>query len=371
MTPRENFVRCMHFQPVDRVPNFELGYWGQTLERWIAEGMPRAAAEGGGFYGHAFFGLDERPFLPVNLGPLPPFAYEVFEEDERYIVFRDGDGAVRKALKTGTVRGTRPSMDQYIAFAVQTPEDFARLRQGFDPRSPGRYPEDFAAWAAQFREREVPLCAVPNAAFGLYSHARRFLGTENLSYAWYDYPKMMHEMMDFFTDFAIETLRPGLEAVQCDYFNIFEDFAYCAGPLVSPAIFRAFMLPRYQRLISFVRSFGIDIIWLDSDGNFEVLIPMLLEAGVTCIWPLEVAAGMDPRRLRRQYGRDLALSGGIDKRVLARDKAAIRAELEAKIPPLVEEGGYIPTLDHTVPPDVPYENWLYYLELKTELLARG
>ena len=96
---------------------------------------------------------------------------------------------------------------------------------------------------------------------------------------------------------------------------------------------------------------------------------MLIEAGITCIWPLEVAAGNDPRELRRRFGRRVAISGGIDKRCLAGDRQAIKAELEAKIPALVREGGYIPTLDHSVPPDVPYSNFLYYLELKIELMS--
>jgi len=366
---RESFLRCMRFEPAERVPNFELGYWGQTIERWLAEGMPPEAAESGGLYGHPFFGIDERPALPVRLGPMPPLGSEVLEDTDRYIVVRDGDGAVRKGLKEGEMRGTRPSMDQYISFAIREPDDFERLKERFDPHTPGRYGEDLGVLASRFADREGPLCAVPNGAFGLYSHLRRYLGTEGLSYAWYDHPRLMHEMLDFFTDFLIETLRPGLAAVACDYFNFFEDMAFKTGPLISPPLFREFLLPRYRRIVEFLHGCGIDIIWLDSDGNCDVLLPMLVEAGITCFWPLEVAAGNDPRALRRRFGRRLALSGGIDKRVLALDRAAIRAELEAKIPPLLEEGGYIPTLDHSVPPDVSYENWLYYLEIKSQMLG--
>ncbi len=369
MTTRERFIRCMRFEPVDRPPNFELGYWGQTLERWIAEGMPPEQAGAGGFYGHEFFGIERREYVPVNFGPIPPFGPEVIEETDRYMLLRDEYGQVRKALKEGTARGTRASMDQYISFAVEKPEDFERVKERFDPTAPGRVPEDLDAFAEKHKERDYPLCAVPNAAFGLFSHARRLMGTERLCYAWYDWPELMHEMMDFFTEFAIETLRPVLKRVECDYFNIFEDFAFKTGPLVSPPIFERFLLPRYKRLTQFLHDHGIDIIWFDSDGNFDVLVPMLIEAGITCIWPLEVAAGNDPRELRRRFGRQLAVSGGIDKRVLASDKQAIRAELEAKIPALVREGGYIPTLDHSVPPDVPYSNFLYYLDLKVELMS--
>jgi len=369
MTIRESFLRCMRFEPVDRVPNFELGYWGHTVERWLAEGMPPEEANRGGFYGHAFFGVDDRPHLPINFGPVPSLGYQVIEETDRYLVCRDEDGALRKALKEGTVRGTRPSMDQFISFAVQKPEDFERLKEHFDPHSPGRYPDDFADVVARLEQRDTPLCVVPNGAFGLFSHLRRFLGTEGVSYAWYDQPRLLHDMLDFFTDFAIETLRRGLEAIRCDYFNFFEDFAFKNGPLISPRIFREFLMPRYRRIIEFVRSHGIDIIWFDSDGNFDPLIPMMIDVGVTCIWPLEVAASNDPREIRRRFGHRLAFSGGIDKRALTGDKAAIRAELEAKIPALLADGGYIPTIDHAVSPDIPYDNWRYYLKLKSEMLG--
>jgi uroporphyrinogen decarboxylase len=90
--------------------------------------------------------------------------------------------------------------------------------------------------------------------------------------------------------------------------------------------------------------------------------------GVTVHWPLERAAGMDPVEVRRRYGHALGLAGGIDKRELTKDFAAIDAELE-RIAPLIEDGGYIPTLDHAVPPDIPYANWLYYLERKAKLLG--
>jgi uroporphyrinogen decarboxylase len=369
LTVRESFLRCMKFQPVDRVPNWELGYWGQTADRWIEEGMPPEEADSGGFHGHAFFGIDNRPFLPVNFNPIPLLGGEVIEETDRYVVSTDGDGATRKALKEGTSRGTRPSMDQWLSAFVQRPEDLERVKECLDPHAPGRCPDNLEEVAAGYRDLTDPLGAVPNGAFGFYSHMRRFMGTEGLSYAWYDWPDAIHDFLEHLTEFCIETLRPWLGTVRCDYFNFFEDFAFKTGPLVSPPIFREFLLPRYKRITEFIRSQGIDVIWFDSDGNFDPLIPLVMEAGVTCIWPLEVASNNDPREIRRRYGHSLALSGGIDKRELSRDKAAIRAELEAKIPALLEDGGFIPTIDHAIPPDISYDNWLYYLELKSEMLG--
>jgi len=74
---------------------------------------------------------------------------------------------------------------------------------------------------------------------------------------------------------------------------------------------------------------------------------------------------MDPVKIRREYGEEIALYGGIDKRSLAADKKYVRKEVYRKIPRMIELGGsYVPTVDHTVPPDVPLEIFFYYIQLK-------
>ena len=364
MTPRERFLRCMRFQTVDRVPYWELGAWGQTFERWLAEGMPEGAVGEDVWRGSEMWMTDRRDFVNVNVMAWPPFEHRVIEEDDRTVVFVDGDGVTRLAMKEGTVLGTRPSMDQFLSFPVETREDFAAIKERFRPVPAERYPDDFGEQAARWRERDYPLCLLTNATFGLYSMLRRWMGTERLSFAWYDEPALVHEMLDFLVEFFVTLTEPALDAVQVDYFNFFEDLAYKTGPLLSPATFREFLVPRYRELIGFLRGHGVDVITYDSDGNIEVLIPDLIDVGVTMIWPCECAAAMDVRALRAQYGTDLALCGGIDKRELARGRDAIDREVIGKLVPMLEQGGFIPTVDHTVPPDVSRADFLYYLKVK-------
>jgi len=369
MTMRERFVGCLSFEPIDRVPNHELGIWGQTHDRWLTEGMPQSAIREGWFDGVEYFGLDRREFINIGLGMIPGFEAEVLQETDRYVIARNYEGIVTKALKQGTVHGTRASMDQYLRFPVETREDFTQLKKRYEPSNPLRYPTYWDSRCVSWQGRDHPLCLCVNCAMGLYSNLRRWMGTENLSYAFYDQPDLVHEMVEFVADFTIETLGRAVQDVDIDYFNYFEDFACKSGPLFSPDVFRRFFLPHYQRINEFLNTHGIDIISLDSDGNTEALLPLLIEAGITMHWPLEIASDMDPVRLRKQYGHDLALSGGIDKRELTKDRRAVELEVMAKIPALVADGGYIPTLDHTFPPDIPYDNFLYYLELKQKCLC--
>jgi len=358
----------MEFKKVDRIPNYELGLWGQTIQEWFQQGLPQDALYFSWFEGEPYFKIDRRAFAPINIGMIPAFEYEVLEEDERTITARHENGIVTKALKEGTVRGTRMCMDQYISFPVTDRKSFQDIKKRYNPYSPIRYPLWWDEMVKMWKTRTYPLCLLTNGSFGLYSQLRRWVGTENISYLFYDDPAFVEEMIEFNTEFLLALVEKALNEIDFDYFNFFEDFAGKGGPLISPEIFKKFFAPYYRKIIDRFRKAGIKYFWLDSDGNCEVLIPLMIESGITCLWPLEQASDMDPVRLRKTFGKEIALVGGIDKRVLQKGKKEIEQELYSKIPVLVESGGYIPTIDHTVQPDTPFENFHYYLELKMKLL---
>jgi uroporphyrinogen decarboxylase len=158
-----------------------------------------------------------------------------------------------------------------------------------------------------------------------------------------------------------------LEKIQVEYFVLNEDMAMKGGPLLSPDTYRTFIYPHLKRLVEFFRSYGTRYIALDTDGDPTVLIPVMMDAGVDTVWPIERASDVDPLTWRKRFGKSLRLWGGVDKRVLARGPDAIRAHLRELIP-LIEEGGYIPTVDHTVQPDVSWDNFRYYMDYKMALL---
>ena len=360
----------MEYRPVDRVPNYEAGVWVQTRERWETEGLDKHSLHWDWFTGEELFGMDAREYIPVDFGMRPPFESETIEENDRHIVFRDALGRVRKALKEGSIGGSRTSMDQYLRFAVHSRADFAKLKKRYVADLGSRYP---ACWREimlpRWQKRDHVLVLGRNCStLGFYWRCRDWMGTENLSYAWYDMPELMHEMMEFIADFTIEVARPVVESVEIDYVFINEDMAMKNGPLLSPDTYREFIFPHMRRLVEFLKSNRVSYVIVDSDGNTEPLIPLLLDAGVDGLWPLERAAqDTDPYFLREKYGKQLRLWGAVDKRELARGPEAIDNHLRSFVP-LIEEGGFIPTVDHTVPPDVSFENFRYYLERKCELL---
>ena len=102
-------------------------------------------------------------------------------------------------------------------------------------------------------------------------------------------------------------------------------------------------------------------------GDVWKLLPLWIEGGVTVVYPFEVAAGMDIVEVRKAFPK-LGIISGIDKRVIAQGKAAIDRELEAKVPFMLQHGGYIPTVDHHVPPDTSFENFKYYREKLNQII---
>jgi uroporphyrinogen-III decarboxylase len=127
--------------------------------------------------------------------------------------------------------------------------------------------------------------------------------------------------------------------------------------------------PYYRAIWEPLAERGAKIFQMDTDGNINAVIPALLDCGVTCIYPMEPAAGMDAVEVRRQYGRKLAMLGGIDKHVLRESKPAIRRELEYKLQPLLRDGGCVFGLDHQIPNGTPLENYRYYVDTGREILG--
>ncbi len=176
---------------------------------------------------------------------------------------------------------------------------------------------------------------------GYYWVLRSLAGVEVTSYLVYDEPALVEELFDRLEAQILEGMRRAFAVCTPDVVGYGEDIAYKNGPLLSPAMFRRIMLPRYRRALELAQAHGVDLTWYDSDGDVRQYIPDYLAVGINGLAPCEVAAGMDPVALRSQFGRALRMIGGFDKRLVAKGKAAIDAEF-ARLRPVIEEGGTCP-----------------------------
>jgi uroporphyrinogen decarboxylase len=167
--------------------------------------------------------------------------------------------------------------------------------------------------------------------------------------------------------FAKDALSRLLATGMLDFVQVWEDMAFKTAPLISPRLVRQFMLPAYEDLIDFLRKGGAKLIMVDCDGRVNDLLPIYRAAGMDGVHPCEVAAGADPIELRRLWP-GCALMGGMDKRLIASGRDGVDAELD-RLRPVLQQGAFIPFLDHFVPPDVSYDTYRYYLERRRDLLG--
>jgi uroporphyrinogen-III decarboxylase len=186
-----------------------------------------------------------------------------------------------------------------------------------------------------------------------------------------DDPAFVREAMAIQAELAAGLAERVLGEVEIDGAVFTEPIGGNDGPLISPRMYEEFVLTSYKPVFDVLRRHGVETIVFRTFANSRMLIPSILKWGFTCLWACEVnIEAMDYRDLRREFGRDLRLIGGIDLDALRRDKEAIRREIEEKVPPLVADGGYVPMADGRVREDVRFENYVYYRRLLEKVIQK-
>jgi hypothetical protein len=367
LNDRQRFIATMHYQARDRVPLLDFNFWADTLPAWHRQGLPRWVNRRNE---DAYFGfdysLDNVHVTWVRDGLSPYFKKKILEDLGEAWILQQRDGVRVKRQKEYA------SIPHPIAYLLKDRESWKKhYLPRLDPDRPLRYPAD---WEERLKEWKDPKRTYPIILPGgsLYGWLRNWMGMENLSLVLYDDPAWFDEMVHTVADCIIGILAKifstggSFEAI-----SMWEDMAYNRGPLMSPAQFKKYLVPHYRRISDLARKHGVDVIYLDCDGKIDALLPLWLEAGINCMYPIEVGTwGGDPVAFRRQYGKDLLMMGGFDKHILSQGKKQIEAEVH-RLAPMVEEGGYIPFPDHRVPPDVPYENYLFFTELARNIWGQG
>ena len=360
MTPSARKLRDTYaITPGTPLVKREFGFY--SLEAWAEQGMPQDVS-------HAeLFELE--PPGSHSLGQLgwceaglcPVFETKVLEDRGEYELVQDFAG--RHVL---FFRGRRNGfMPEYVDHPVKDMRSFEeKIAWRMDPNSPERYADLDERMMAAKRAAGQGLMITQNLVGG-YMYLRSLLGPEELLYAFYDMPDVVHACMRAWFELADAVIARHQEHVTLDEFYLAEDICYKGGALISPQMMKRFLFPYYQQLVTNIKARQIDkrrhlYTQVDTDGFSDGVIARYRESiGLDALSPFEVAAGCDVVRTAQEYP-DLAIFGGIDKRVLAQGRDAIDAMLERIIPVMRERGGYIPTCDHGVPEEVPYEDYLYY-----------
>lgn len=348
MNNRERFLRTMRYQPVDHPPLVVPSPWPAARKRWESEGLP----EGVDLYD--YFELPQLKSVLLKLDTLlyPPFHETIIEETDEFVIKINHDGVTEKNFRDGT------SMPEFIEYPIKGRESLEWLREKLNPDTPGRFTDDWLEQAHKAQADGALMLLNGGMYFGFLNE---HMGTETLMMSYFDDPEFIHEVNDMLCTLCEQALNEAIGKIELDIIGYHEDMAYKNGSMISMNMFREFMTTYYRRIEKIVNTSDINLQMLDWDGSIRELIPLWLEYGINILCPLEVAAGMDVVALRSEFGRELRMVGGFDKRILADGKNNIELELE-RLRPLIEAGGYIPTIDHGTPPDVSFANVCHYVK---------
>lgn len=319
----ERFRAVMNFQPVDRYPRWEWAmWWDKTIERWHREGLP--AQLSGVFEISQYFGLD----------PYKQFWFSTTESTIEAVQHH--------------VEGVVGCMDDYLALRpkIYPPHERAIAEMG--------------AWAEQQRRGEVVIWTTLE---GFFWFPRTLLGFERFMLAYEDQPELVHRICEDLLEYNISLINK-LE-VRCipTFTTIAEDMSYNNGPMISRGIFDEYMAPYYTRLIARLKESNITTI-VDTDGDITLLVPWLQSVGVDGVLPLEFQAGVDGMALRKKYPH-LRMIGHYNKLVMDQGETRMREEFE-RLLPIMQTGGFIPSVDHQTPPAVSMDQYRLYLRLLWE-----
>ncbi len=325
----ERFRAVMDFQPVDRLPRWEWAmWWDATIARWHGEGLPRELKFSQVFDIAQYFGLD-------------PYQQYWFS----------------------TTQATIEATQHHTEGVVANMDDYLRIR-------PYLYPDHTAAiesmrpWAARQACGEAVVWATLE---GFFWFPRTLMDIEQLSYAYYDQPELVHAINEDLLEFNLRLVRQMRPVCVPTFMTLAEDMSYNNGPMISRDVFAEFLAPYYRRLLAELSDLNIKLI-VDTDGDVTLLVPWLLDVGVAGVLPLERQAGVDGVKLREQFP-ELRMVGHFNKLVMDHGEAAMRAEFE-RLMPLMKSGGFIPSVDHQTPPAVSMEQYRLYLRLLEEYLGK-
>ena len=206
------------------------------------------------------------------------------------------------------------------------------------------------------------------AIIGVFTHGPYFLATDlrGLEGVMMDFAlnkRYAHKLIDKISEMVLKYLDNMLEnhGEGIDIVYMADDYCSQRGPLFSPADFKEFVVPYLTEIAERIHKHNKKFL-LHCCGAVRPLLPMIIEAGVDMLEPIQIRAeGMEPSGLKKDFGKDLCFYGGLDlQEVLCKSTPQqVSDEVKRLIDILGKDGGYILGPGHTyIQVDAPIENIL-------------
>ena len=352
LTPIERIKRTLEHRDIDRIGAFET-FWPETTEKWISEGHLN---EGENPRDH--FKLDMQELWAFNYVADLDFREEILEETEDTKLVYNGNGAKLRWHKKHS--GT----PEHVDFTVKDRTNWEKIAR------PHLLNEKDYKRRIKFDEYRAmrEKCAENNVFFvwcgvNVFEQMHPVCGHENMLVGMALDPEWVKDMCGVYSDLNIRLMEILFaEAGKPDGIWFYEDMGFKLKPFMSPAMYRDIIMPAHKKTFDYAHSLGLPV-FVHSCGFIEPLVPHMIEAGMDALQAMEVKAGMDMLRLKKLYGEKITLIGGLDiRKQITNDRAVIKSYLEEKLPPAMKGSGYVLHSDHSIPDQVEYETYRYFLE---------
>lgn len=365
---RERMDKILNFEVVDRIGMLD-AFWPETIKRWHQEGLPED------IYPSEYFDFDVNYQIILDTSFM--LKEEVLEETGEYRIISDSNGVIGKHWKGKT--GVPYPLD----FRLKTRKDWLELKSLLQLNKKriniihwGEYElektlNESAGCSWRDKQRKYKEVKEENKFIlfqmpGPYESMVAKQNTTRLLLSLVEEPELVKDMFSAIAQLIIDSYKLlEDEGMRVGGIFICDDLAYTGGMLFSPKLYMELLFPHHKRICDFFRERGLPVIY-HTDGKLDEALPILIEAGITGIQPLEVKAGNDVRELKKRYGNKLVFMGNIDVMKMGRTKKDVEEEIKDKILVAKEGGGYIFHSDHSIPPSVSFENYKYVIELVKE-----
>jgi len=350
MDSRELVKRVLNRQPVDRIPLYD-SYWTEVVRDFHTQGIPADTR----LEDHFQLDLDmfwfEQDFL------LPR---RVLEENTDTRIETDGWGTTNKVFIESQ------STPGLIDFAIKSRDQWETEYREKLVYGPGRI--DWDNMRARYEGMRAAGKFVVLSMLDPFECTWHMVGPENQFMMLVTDPEWLGDMYDSHTTLIEDSWRALAEnGIRPDALWLYGDIAYGKGMLFAPATYRSLLQPFHARLAALAHQDDAHLIY-HTDGNPTAVLPDLIDAGIDCLQPMEVKAGMDVLALKEAFGDRLVLMGNIDARLYQQnDLDGLRREIEHKVPAAMQGGGYIYHSDHSIPPGTKLETYEFAMKLVREL----
>jgi uroporphyrinogen decarboxylase len=356
LTPRQRVRAAINHQEPDRVP---FDFWA----------VPEVCAALRDYLGLEtdeqvlhLLGIDCRLVAPDYVGPAPRL-----QPDGTYF---DAWGTHRRK-----VTNDFSTYDEYASFPLAEAQTVAEVEtwQGWP---------DPAHWDVSTLKDKIlalnrrALYHLRYEVGGIFEWAWGLYGLERFLVDLKRRPEVPCAIMDCFTDLYIANVSRVLEAADglLDMVYTYDDVGIQSGLMMSPQMWRTFILPRHQRLNAAIRRYPVKIMYHSCGAIYPLIGAFADEMAIDVLNPLQPrAASMHLARIKREFGGRLAFHGGIDiQHTLPHGAPAdVQAEAQARCRVLGQGGGYICASAHYIQADTPLENILALYTARRELSPRA